>query len=141
MKVRQNNAYPVTGAVKLLACQLAVWTSLACAFQPLLAQVSSPAGAGDRQRKVLIVDQAGLDALRAGGKYVLSEPRGEISATAPCVSGSADAQCVEAAHQRLQEEATRRGANLILMTRMSSLQSYPPQYAAAGILYEISSRR
>ncbi len=92
--------------VSVLAPQLVLWTGLACATQPPPAQppLAEP---GDRFREVLIVDQAGLDALRAGGRHVLSGPQGEVAATAPCASGNVDALCLEAARQLLREEATR----------------------------------
>ena len=89
---------------------------------------------------VRIVNQADLDALRGNRQYTLSEPRGEISAAATCASGVADESCAEAARQRLREEASRRGANLVLIVESALMQSYPPRLTMRAVLYELRPR-
>ena len=120
-----------------VALHLAVlpFTVLACFGPPLLSPVQPP----DPARDVVLVDQAGLDRLRERG-HVISAPRGEVTARAPCLSGSVDQQCVEAAHQRLREAAAQRGANVVLLVKAATLQSHPPQYAVTGVLYEVTPR-
>lgn len=89
---------------------------------------------------VRIVDQAQFDELRASGRYLISSPLGTIGAAAGCASGSADAACLEAAHQRLRVLAVERGANLVLVLQSAVLQSHPPQLSLTGELYQLSER-
>ncbi len=112
----------------------------ACAG-PMADQPSSPPlGLGGGQlQEVRVVDQAGFDELRSSGKFTISEPRGEVSATLPCESGG-DEKCTEAARQRLRETAKQRGSNLVLVKRAVARQTYPVQYSINGVLYLITPR-
>jgi hypothetical protein len=99
-----------------------------------------PAQAACQPDDVVVVDQAGFDRLRSEDRCVIRGPSGEVTRAAPCPSGNVDEQCVDAARQRLREAAAQRGANLVVVVRGSARQSYPPQYAATGVLYELSPR-
>ena len=87
-----------------------------------------------------LVEQAEFDEMRESGKYVFSEPLGDVAATEACTSGSVDEQCVNAARERIRKAAAERGANLVLLRPASSLQSYPPRYALDGVLYVVRPR-
>jgi hypothetical protein len=93
-------------------------------------------GAGSED--VLVVEQSELDAIRA--KYVLSEPRGEITAAATCESGQADKACTDAARLQLRDEAKKRGATLAVITSTAMRQTFPPQLTLRATLYDIRPR-
>ena len=84
-----------------------------------------------------MVDQGELDAIKA--KYTLSEPRGEVTATATCATSEA-AACMEAARQQLRDEAKKRGATLVVVVSAAMTQSIPGRLALRGMLYEIRPR-
>lgn len=114
-----------------------------CSPQPPAGQPSGPgpgagAGTGAALADILVVEQSELDAVRA--KYVLSEPRGDVAATATCESGQADKACTDAARQQLRDEAKKHGATLVVITSSAMRQTYPPQLALRGTLYDIRPR-
>ena len=86
----------------------------------------------------MVVEQSELEALRT--KYVVSESRGEITASATCSSGQADQACTDAARQQLRNEAKRRGATLVVITSTAMRQTFPPQISIRATLYEIRPR-
>jgi hypothetical protein len=86
----------------------------------------------------MVVEQSELDGLRA--KYVISEARGEITASAACTSGQADQACTDAARQQLRNEAKRRGATLAVIISTAMRQTFPPQLHLRATLYEIRPR-
>jgi hypothetical protein len=114
--------------------QLVLAGSLGCGS---LAAPVQPSQAAD---EVQLVDQAEFDEMRASGKYVFSEPRGDVSATEACTSGNVDEPCMAAARERLRRAAAERGANLVLVRPGATLQSYPPRYALNGVLYVVRPR-
>jgi hypothetical protein len=98
--------------------------------------ISSSQASGE----VRLVEQAEFDEMRKSGKYVFSEPLGDVAATAACTSGTVDEQCVAAAREGLRKTAAERGANLVLLRDAATLQSYPPRYSVNGILYIVRPR-
>lgn len=126
--------------LRILICLLAI-SIAACRAQNTGVQQPPAPGPSGQPPGVQVVDQAQWEAMRAAGQYVFSDPRGDVAATAACASGSADDACLEAARKTLRDEAVRRGANLVVVTRVASGQSFPVQISMAGVLYEISPRR
>lgn len=115
----------------------------ACSPQPPASKPGEPgAGSGTSggapPTDILVVEQSELEAMRA--KYVLSEPRGDISAAATCNSGQADKACTDAARQQLRDEAKKRGMNLVVISSSIMRQTYPPQLVLRATLYEIRPR-
>jgi hypothetical protein len=119
---------------RALTVQLALSLCLGCSGQ------ASPAKPSQSPDAVRLVEQAEFDAMRESGKWTFSEPRGDVGASEACTSGSVDDQCVAAARERLKAAAAERGANLVLVRPGAMLQSYPPQYALNGVLYDIRPR-
>jgi hypothetical protein len=124
----------MTFAFRASAVQLALVLCLGCS------SLAAPFGPSQTAGEVRLVEQAEFDEMRASGKYVFSEPLGEVSASEACTSGNVDEQCVNAAHARLRAAAAERGANLVLVGEPSTLQSYPPRYAINGVLYIVRPR-
>ena len=120
-------------ALRASIVQLAVAVCLGCS--PLAAPAPSQTSG-----EVQLVDQAEFDEMRASGKYVFSEPLGDVSATEACASGNVDEPCMAAARERLRRAAAERGANLVLVRPGATLQSYPPRYALNGVLYVVRPR-
>ena len=104
------------------------------------ASLAAPVQPSQTSDEVRLVDQAEVDEMRASGKYVLSEPLGDVSATEACSSGTVDEQCMTAARERLRRAAAERGANLVVVRPGATLQSYPPRYALNGVLYVVRPR-
>jgi hypothetical protein len=123
-----------------VAFHLAVLLCIGCSSLAVPGEPSSPPQGANPSQDVLVVDQAGFDELRKGGKYEVSEPRGDVAATVPCDSGSVDEPCVEAARQRLREAAAQRAANLVVVVSAATAQSFPVQYSVKGVLYVITPR-
>jgi hypothetical protein len=123
----------MTRAFRASTAQLALIVSLGCS--PLAAPAPSQTS-GD----VRLVEQAEFDEMRESGKYVFSEPLGDVGATEACTSGNVDEQCMAAARERLRQAAADRGANLVLVHPGAALQSYPPRYALDGVLYVVRPR-
>jgi hypothetical protein len=125
----------VTRTLGASTVQLALAVCLGCVS--LTDGVSSSQTASDVQ----LVEQAEYDEMRASGRYVFSEPMGEVAVTEPCASGTVDEECANAARQRLRNQAAERGANLVLLHPAATLQSYPPRYALRGVLYQVRANR
>jgi hypothetical protein len=123
-----------------LALQIATLQGLGCSANPSAPEPVAGGGTPISTGTVLVVDQAGFDALRNSGKYDISASLGDVGATAGCESGSADQKCVEAAHERLKGAAQERGANLVVVLNTALLQSFPVQYSVTGQVYRISNR-
>jgi hypothetical protein len=132
--------------IKRLAKQLAVvMTCVSCsAASPVDPSLPAPdprAATVVPPQDVRIVDQAELDELRKSVKYDIAESGGEVTASAACTSGEVDQRCVDDAHQRLREAAAQKDANLALIEKVATLQSYPPRYSVTAVLYNITERR
>ena len=84
------------------------------------------------------MDQAAFDQWRKAGTRKISGPLGEVTANAPCTSGSVDEACIDAARQQLKAAAVERKANLVVIIKTAVMQSYPPRYSATGELYVVS---
>ena len=111
---------------------------MACSPRPPAVQPGTPGpGTPTPPADVLVIEQGELDAIRA--KYTLSEPRGEVTATATCATGEAGA-CMDAARQQLREEAKKRGATLVVVVSAAMTQSIPARLALRGTVYEIRPR-
>jgi len=123
----------MTRTLRTWTAQLVLALSLGCAS-------AAPVQPSQTSDEVRLVDQDEFDEMRASGKYVLSEPLGDVSATEACTSGTVDEHCMAAARERLRRAAAERGANLVLVRPGATLQSYPPRYALNGVLYVVRSR-
>ena len=123
----------MTRAFRASAAQLALTVCLGCS--PLAAPAPSQTSG-----EVRLVDQAEFDEMRASGKYVVSEPLGEVTVTEACTSGTVDDECTAGARERLRQAAAERGANLVVVRPAATLQSYPPRYALHGVLYVIRAQ-
>jgi hypothetical protein len=126
-----------------VALQFAALVSIGCSSYAVPAELSSPPQSTNPRQEVMevtVVDQAGFDEMRKSGKYQISEPRGDVSGSAPCASGDADEACVEAARQRLREAAVQRAANLVVVVSAAISQSFPVRYTVRGVLYVITPR-
>ena len=125
----------VIGLVTIVALQ-------GCSPQPPASQPGDPAPgpgtSGAAPTDIMMIEASELDAVRA--KYVLSEARGEIGATATCTSGQADKTCTDAARQQLRAEAKKQGANLVVIVGSAMRQSYPPQLVLRATLYDMRPR-
>jgi hypothetical protein len=117
-----------------LTVQLAWSLCLGCS------SLASPARPSQPSEAVRLVEQAEFEEMRDSGKWVFSEPRGDVGATEACASDTVDEACVAAARERLRAAARDRGANLVLVRPAATLQSYPPRYAVNGVLYVIRPR-
>lgn len=136
---RRGRAFPaLTGLLAIVL--ICACSPQAPAKQPSPAPANPSGGGGGTATTadVLVVQQSELDGLR--GKYVISEPRGEITAAATCTAGQADKACNDAAHQQLRDEAKKRGATLAVITSTALRQSFPPVLALRATLYEIRPR-
>lgn len=133
---------PYLGLIALLAIVvISACSPQAPANQPSPSPANpSPGGGGGTATAadVMVVEQSELEAL--GSKYVVSESRGEITASAACTSGQADKACSDAARQQLRDEAKRRGATLVVITSTVMRQTFPPQLSLRATLHEIRPR-
>jgi hypothetical protein len=121
-------------ALHVWTAQLVLATSLGCS------SLAAPIQPSQDASEVQLVDQAEFDEMRASGKYVFSDPLGDVATTEACTSGTVDEACIAAARDRLRQTAAERGANLVLVRSAATLQSYPPRYALRGVLYVVRTR-
>lgn len=126
-----------TGIAGLIAVVTLACSQQGAAQQPVL-QGPSPVDSATTAEDVIVVDESGLDDIRA--KYTLSEPLGEVSGAAPCESGTVSEECTEAARQQLRQAAAARNANLVVVFDSALMQSFPPRLSLKGRLYQATPR-
>ncbi len=125
-----------TAAVSLAAVMTLGCSQQGAAHQSAVA-APSPTTAVATAEDVMIVDQSRLNDIR--DDYEISEPLGEVTASAPCADSAAE-DCTRAAHRQLREAAVARGANLIVIVSSALAQSFPTRLSLRGTLHKATPR-